>query len=79
MWEWLVVRFEFGVELGLRLGLGIGVDKMTMFDGAKKQKRHKEYNDVAPTDEYFSDAAANAAWWALDATWAPSSGPSHQI
>ena len=34
---------------------GIGVDKMTMFDGAKKQSRHKEYRDIAPTNEYFSE------------------------
>ncbi len=34
---------------------GIGVNKMTMFDGAKKQKRHKEYNDVVPAWEYFSE------------------------
>ena len=32
---------------------GIGVDKMTMFDGAKKQNRHKEYSDVAPQENYF--------------------------
>ena len=32
---------------------GIGVDKMTMFDGAKKQTRHKEYADVAPQENYF--------------------------
>lgn len=32
---------------------GIGVDKMTMFDGAKKQKRHKEYADIAPSADVF--------------------------
>ena len=36
---------------------GIGVDSMTMFDGAKKQIRHKEYQDVAPTQEYFNELA----------------------
>ena len=34
---------------------GIGVDKMTMFDGAKKQTRHKEYNDIAPDCSYFNE------------------------
>ena len=34
---------------------GIGVDKMTMFDGAKKQERHKEYKDKAPNPEYFTE------------------------
>ena len=34
---------------------GIGVNNMTMFDGAKKQARHKEYNDVAPNQDYFSE------------------------
>ncbi len=34
---------------------GIGVDQMTMFDGAKKQKRHKEYSDKAPCKEYFKE------------------------
>lgn len=32
---------------------GIGVDKMTMFDGAKKQKRHKEYADISPSADVF--------------------------
>ena len=34
---------------------GIGVENMTMFDGAKKQKRHKEYTDVVPKKEYFDE------------------------
>lgn len=34
---------------------GIGVNKMTMFDGAKQQKRHKEYNDVAPNIDIFNE------------------------
>jgi len=34
---------------------GIGVDKMNMFDGAKKQARHKEYTDTAPNKFYFDE------------------------
>ena len=34
---------------------GIGVESMTMFDGAKIQKRHKEYIDIAPEKEYFDE------------------------
>lgn len=34
---------------------GIGVDKMNLFDGAKKQKRHKEYKDVKPSLMCFSE------------------------
>ena len=34
---------------------GIGVDRMTMFDGAKKQQRHKEYSDIAPCKTYFKE------------------------
>ena len=45
---------------------GIGVEKMTMFDGAKKQKRHKEYLDIAPSKEYFDElfrASKNQIIW----------------
>jgi len=34
---------------------GIGVDKMSMFDGAKNQARHKEYADVVPDKFYFDE------------------------
>ena len=34
---------------------GIGVEKMNMFDGAKKQARHKEYVDIAPSRLYFNE------------------------
>ncbi len=34
---------------------GIGVDKMNMFDGAKKQERHREYKDIAPKKFYFDE------------------------
>lgn len=34
---------------------GIGVNNMTMFDGAKKQKRHKEYKDEIPPKDYFDE------------------------
>jgi len=34
---------------------GLGVDKMRLFDGAKAQKRHKEYRDIRPTAAYFTE------------------------
>lgn len=45
---------------------GIGVDNMTMFDGAKIQSRHKEYSDVVPSNEYFTElrrVSANQIIW----------------
>ena len=45
---------------------GIGVNNMTMFDGAKRQKRHKEYDDTAPNEYYFKvlfDISGNQIIW----------------
>lgn len=34
---------------------GIGVNNMHLFDGSKKQQRHKEYEDIAPDKIYFEE------------------------